>query len=145
MNTELLDAIQLALGGQSETAREQLGGLWATLPADDFFHRCVLAHYMADLQRDPKDELQWDLLALEAALAASTESFDEHMPEVSRETFLPSLHLNLASSYERTHALELAKRHAALAVSAVDALPATPLGQTTRAAIRRISARLGVD
>jgi hypothetical protein len=132
VNSALLDAIQLALTGQPELARERLSELWATIPLEDSFHRCVLAHYMADLQTDPNDELHWDQLALAAALAASPESFAEHLPDVTREAFLPSLHLNLASSYERTDALDLARQHAELALAATASLPATPLGQTTR-------------
>ena len=79
--------------------------LWTTFPLDDFFHRCVLAHCMADLQTDPNAELHWDQLALDAALAASPESFDGHLPRLSRDAFLPSLHRNLASAHERTLAL----------------------------------------
>jgi len=144
MNTAVLDAIQLALTGQSEIARGRLAELWAALPPDDFFHRCVIAHYMADIQTDPTAELHWDQLALDAALAASPESFDGHIPDVTLDTFLPSLHLNLASSYERTLTVDLARRHAGLALDAAAFLPATPLGEATRAAILRISARLGV-
>ena len=36
-------------------------------------HRCTLAHYMADTQDDPADELGWDLRALSAADALSQE------------------------------------------------------------------------
>jgi hypothetical protein len=144
VDATLLDAIQLALTGESEVARERLGQLWSTLPTDDLFHRCVLAHYMADLQTDPRVELQWDQLALDAALLASPASFDGHIPDVTRDAFLPSLHLNLASSYERTRDLDSARRHAQLALHAVASLPATPLGETTRAAIIRIAARLGL-
>jgi len=145
VNNAVLDAIQLALTGESELARERLTELWTTIPFDDFFHRCVLAHYMADLQTDPIVELHWDRLALEAALAASAEAFDGHLPDVTREAFLPSLHLNLASSYERTDALDLARWHAKLALAAAVSLPATPLGETTHAAVVRICARLGVE
>ena len=144
MNPTLLDAIHLALTGESEVARQRFSQLWTTLSIDDLFHRCVLAHYMADLQTDPNVELHWDQLALEAALVASPASFDGHIPDVTRDAFLPSLHLNLASSYERTRDLDSARRHAQLAMRAVASLPATPLGETTRAAILRISARLGV-
>jgi hypothetical protein len=144
MNAALLDAVQYALTGRSEIARERLSEIWTALPRDDFFHRCVLAHYMADLQPDPNAELHWDQLALDAALAASPESFDGQIPDVTRDAFLPSLHLNLASSYERTLDLDSALRHAALALNAAASLPATPLGETTRAAILRIGVRLGI-
>lgn len=144
MNTELLDAVQLALSGQSELARRRLDKLWQELPLDDFFHRCVLAHYLADLQEDPGEELRWDRLALETALSAPSESFEGQIPDVTRAAFLPSLHLNLASSCERNALLELAREHAVLALDSVRALPSTPLGETTRAAILRICWRLGV-
>jgi hypothetical protein len=145
MNADLLDAVQLALSGHAEIARQRLGELWTTLPPDDFFHRCVLAHYLADLQPDPNAELHWDQVALDAALAASSESFDGQIPDVTRDAFLPSLHLNLASSYERTLSLDLAKRHAALALDAAESLPPTPLAESTRAAIDRICVRLGIE
>jgi hypothetical protein len=144
VNTELLDAVQLALAGQSEIARQRLAKLWQELPPDDFFHRCVLAHYLADLQEDLGAELHWDQLALEAALIASSESFDGQIPDVTRAAFLPSLHLNLASSYERNALLDLARQQAVLARDSVRSLPSTPLGETTRAAILRICSRLGV-
>jgi hypothetical protein len=144
MKPDVLDAVQLALSGDTEVARARLDELWTTLPADDFFHRCVIAHYMADLQSEPSAELRWDRVALDAALAAPPESFDGQIPEVTRDTFLPSLHLNLASSYERTLDCDSAARHAKLALDAAGALPATPLGIATREAILRLSARLGV-
>lgn len=49
-----------------EGARQRLTEIWAEIADDgDPFHRCVLAHYMADLQDDPREELAWDLRALE--------------------------------------------------------------------------------
>lgn len=142
-NAAVFEAVQLALNGGGDVARERLAELWVTLAPDDFFHRCVVAHYLADLQSEPHTELLWDQLALDAALAAPARAFDGRIPDVTREAFLPSLHLNLASSYERTLDLDLARRHARLALQATGCLPTTPLGEMTRAAILRISARLG--
>lgn len=142
MNSAGLDAVQLALSGDASPARERLGELWLVLAPDDFFSRCVIAHYLADLQPDAHAELQWDLRALEAALAASPASFEHQLPNVTRESFLPSLYLNLASSYERTHDLEQATRHAALAAVAIASVPPSPIAETTRQAILRISERL---
>jgi hypothetical protein len=140
----VVNAVERALNGGGDVARERLAELWAGLAPDDFFHRCVVAHYLADLQSEPRSELLWDQLALEAALAAPAEAFDGRIPDVTRDAFLPSLHLNLASSHERTLNLDLARRHAVLALQATACLPATPLAEMTRAAILRIAVRLGV-
>ncbi|MFF7009510.1 hypothetical protein ACFY9Y_16805 [Streptomyces fimicarius] len=66
--TRIGQAIMLLHGGDREEARNRFGALWSELGADgDALHRCTLAHYMADTQDDPGDELAWDLRALTAA------------------------------------------------------------------------------
>lgn len=145
MKQEVLDAVQGALTGEVEAARRRFAELWQALPLDDFFHRCVLAHYMADLQTEPNAELHWDELALEAALAAAPESFEQQMPGVTWASFLPSLHLNLASCYERTSSPLRAQEHALLALRSSATLPASPLAETTRGAILRLCERLGIS
>jgi hypothetical protein len=144
VNLDVLDAVQLALNGHHDAARERLSTLWQTLPTDDVFHRCVIAHYLADLQSDPHDELRWDQTALELALTSEPRAFEGRIPDVSYASFLPSLHLNLAASHERVGDLVAASEAASNALRAVDAVNATPLGDLTRAAIARICARLGV-
>ncbi|MFE6777918.1 hypothetical protein [Streptomyces sp. NPDC057702] len=68
MLTRIGQAVMLHRGGDREEARNRLGELWLELGADgDTFHRCTLAHYLADTQDDPTDELAWDLRALAAA------------------------------------------------------------------------------
>ncbi|MBK3584812.1 hypothetical protein JHN49_14165, partial [Streptomyces sp. MBT57] len=63
--TRIGQAVMLLHGGDREEARNRFGLLWAELGADgDALHRCTLAHYMADTQDDPGDELAWDLRAL---------------------------------------------------------------------------------
>lgn len=44
VDAAVLDAVQLVLSGHHETARVQLEGLWHSLPQDDGFHRCIIAH-----------------------------------------------------------------------------------------------------
>ncbi len=66
--TRIGQVVMLHHGGDREEARERLLGLWAELGEDgDPLHRCTLAHYLADTQDDPTDELAWDLRALSAA------------------------------------------------------------------------------
>lgn len=145
MTPELVAAIQLALDGHTEAAAIRLQALWTTLAEDDFFHRCVLAHYMADLQATPADELAWDKLALHAALAGSAACFDGRLPGVTRSQFFPSLYLNLASSYEKIGDVTAARNHAQLAWDHMHALDDTPLADLTRNAIERLCARLDVE
>ena len=81
--------------------------------ADDF-DACVAAHYLARHQSDPRAALEWNLRALEHADAAGAERV---------RGFYPSLHLNLAKSYEDTGDLTAATRHYELAGKAVRELP----------------------
>ncbi len=61
-------AVMLHRGGDREEARNRFAALWTETDMDaDLFHRCTIAHYMADTQDDPVDELAWDLRALAAA------------------------------------------------------------------------------
>ena len=60
------ETIALSQRGDRAAARERFARIWAEIsPGSDAFHRCVLAHYMADLRAEPHDELAWDLRALE--------------------------------------------------------------------------------
>ncbi|MFJ1747086.1 hypothetical protein ACIOJD_12710 [Streptomyces sp. NPDC088116] len=66
--TRIGQAAMLLHGGDREEARNRFGELWTEIgEAGDPLHRCTLAHYMADTQDDPGDELAWDLRALTAA------------------------------------------------------------------------------
>jgi hypothetical protein len=138
---ELLAAIAQLHSGAGSAALEML---WAGLDADDRFCRCVAAHYLADAQTDPREELRWDQLALAAATDASAEEFADAMPGITRASFMPSLHLNLAASYERIGDIARARDHAAAARSTASALPATELGELTRTAIERLAGRLAL-
>ncbi len=66
--TRIGQAVMLHRGGDREEARNRLGELWQELGIeDDTLHHCTLAHYLADTQDDPADELAWDLRALAVA------------------------------------------------------------------------------
>ncbi|MFD0270577.1 hypothetical protein ACFVGY_29040 [Streptomyces sp. NPDC127106] len=66
--TRIGQAVILLHAGDREEARNRLRDLWTELGEDGAgLHRCTLAHYMADAQDDPADELAWDLRALTAA------------------------------------------------------------------------------
>lgn len=142
---ELIATVALLHTGKRHEATTRFLSLWETLELHDHFHRCVLAHYLADAQDNPETELHWDVLALEMATAASPDEFDSRFPGMTLASFFPSLHLNLAASYEKLGRMSDAAKHAEYAHQAAHALPDSPLGHMTAQAIARIRERCRVD
>ncbi|MEN8654325.1 hypothetical protein ABCR94_27955 [Streptomyces sp. 21So2-11] len=141
--TRIGQAVMLLHAGDREEARNRFGVLWSELGEDgDAFHRCTLAHYMADTQDDPGDELAWDLRALAAADGLSDERVARHDPSVAVRGFYPSLHVNLAADYLKLHRPEAARTHLDRARAASDALGDDGYGDGVRAAIERLGRRL---
>ncbi|WP_050502069.1 hypothetical protein, partial [Streptomyces monomycini] len=136
--TRIGQAVMLHRGGDREEARNRLARLWAEIgPDGDPFHRCTLAHYLADTQDDPADELDWDLTALETARQAPA---CRPVPAVA--ALLPSLHLSLAADYaalarfgEARTELDRARRTAA-------PLADDEYGRSVRQAIERLGVRI---
>lgn len=144
ITSELMAVIGVLHAGDKAAARERFALIWERLDPADHFHRCVLAHYMADAQEDLAEELRWDQRALDAASQATADEFADRLPGVTLASFVPSLHLNLASDHERLGTLDLARHHAALAARAADGLGDSELAGLTRSAIARLATRLGV-
>ena len=143
LSADILAAVATLHRGERDQGRDELEAIWARIEPDDYFHRCVVAHYLADAQSDPAEELRYDQLALAAARRATPAEFDGRFPGMTLASFFPSLHLNLAADYERVGEITLARMHAAEAKAASAALPPTQLGDLTRDAIARITRRLG--
>ncbi|OCC08219.1 hypothetical protein [Streptomyces sp. PTY087I2] len=142
--TRIGQAIMLLHGGDREEARNRFGALWSELGADgDALHRCTLAHYMADTQDDPGDELAWDLRALTAAEGAGGGRAGEHPDLPAVRAFYPSLHLNLAADYLKLQRPESARIHLQRARAAAESLADDGYGGGVRAAIDRLELRLG--
>ncbi|MEV4879944.1 hypothetical protein [Streptomyces cyaneofuscatus] len=122
--TRIGQAVMLLHGGDREEARNRFGLLWSELGADgDALHRCTLAHYMADTQDDPGDELAWDLRALTAAEGLmSGERPDGHRDSLAVQALYPSLHLNLAADYLKLQRPDAARIHLRQARDAADTL-----------------------
>ncbi|MYR98634.1 hypothetical protein GTY67_03090 [Streptomyces sp. SID8374] len=122
--TRIGQAVMLLHGGDREEARNRFGLLWSELGADgDGLHRCTLAHYMADTQDDPGDELAWDLRALTAAEGLmGGERPAEHRDSLAVQALYPSLHLNLAADYLKLQRPDAARIHLRQARDAADAL-----------------------
>ena len=138
MMTRIGQAVMLLHGGDREEARTRFAALWAEIGEQgDPLHRCTLAHYMADTQDDPEDELAWDLRALRAADALTPPGRSAGI-----RGFYPSLHLNLAAAYWKVGESRLARSHLALARRASPALAEDAYGDGVRAAIGRMELRL---
>ncbi|MFJ4971658.1 hypothetical protein [Streptomyces sp. NPDC088755] len=150
--TRIGQALMLLHGGDREEARNRFGLLWSELGADgDALHRCTLAHYLADTQDDPGDELAWDLRALTAAEGLRAERSAGHRDFLAVQAFYPSLHLNLAADYLKLQRPDAARIHLRQARDAADALDgAGPGGRDghggrgggVRAAIERLELRM---
>ncbi|MFB7400768.1 hypothetical protein ACFCZR_11390 [Streptomyces rubiginosohelvolus] len=141
--TRIGQAIMLLHGGDREEARNRFGALWSELGADgDALHRCTLAHYMADTQDDPGDELAWDLRALTAAEGAGDGRAAEHRDLPAVRAFYPSLHLNLAADYLKLQRPDSARIHLQRARAAAESLADDGYGGGVRAAIDRLELRL---
>ena len=132
-----------ALGGDRARARQEFGELWEQIGQDgDPLHRVTLAHYMADVQDDPRDELEWDRRALAAADSLTDERAQEYHAALVVRGFYASLYLNLAADYEKLGQLLQAREHVALAESATTDLPADGYGEFVRSGIAGLRDRL---
>lgn len=141
--TRIGQAVMLLHGGDREEARKRFGAIWSELGEDgDALHRCTLAHYMADTQDDPGDELAWDLRALTAADGLTDEHVAQHGDAVAVRAFYPSLHLNLAADYLKLHRPDAARLHLDRARNAATVLTHDGYGGGVRAAIGRLEQRM---
>jgi hypothetical protein len=155
--TRIGQVVMLHHAGDREEARHRFLGLWAEIGEHgDPLHRCTLAHYLADTQDDPADELAWDLRALSAAEELTRDRFGDRdadrregtLPDrregtLAARALYPSLHLNLAADYDRLGHREAARAHLRRARGAADSLAPDRYGEGVRAAIDRLELRLG--
>ncbi|MBV2156311.1 hypothetical protein [Kitasatospora sp. SUK 42] len=137
-----LDGVQAAQHGRTAEARASFEALWEALGERDVFHRCVLAHYLADLQDDPRAELEWDRRALAAADSLTAERARTYESALQVRAFYPSLHLNLASDHLKLGEPDLAREQLERAVRSLDALPGDAYGAGIRAAVDELRQRL---
>ncbi|MEV6955303.1 hypothetical protein [Streptomyces sp. NPDC051183] len=151
--TRIGQAVILLHAGDREEARNRLGEIWSEIGEEgDSLHRCTLAHYLADAQDDPADELAWDLRALTAAERPAEGPAEGTAAEARRggpdqavRVFYPSLHLSLAADYVKLRRPEAARVHLARARAATGALGDDGYGNGVRAAIARLERRLAAE
>jgi hypothetical protein len=137
-------AVELGHGGQRAEARTRLAELWHQVgEAGDPLLRVTIAHFLADLQDDVREELAWDERALSAVAALTDERAAHQHPGLQVRGFLPSLHLNLADCHRRLGDPEAARRHLARAEEDIDVLAGDDYGSLIRAGLEHVRAALG--
>jgi hypothetical protein len=138
-------ALEMSQRGQRCDARTMFIEIWeAIIDGGDPFHRCALAHSMADVQDDPGDELMWDLRALEAADLLTDERVEAAGVAGSARAFYPSLHLNLADVYRRIGHRDKAREHIALGLETLGSLDDDSYRRTIRDALERVERKLAI-
>jgi hypothetical protein len=128
--SEIAAAVELGRSGKPAEARAALEALWDR--AGDDTERCTIAHFLADLQEDPADELVWDERALAAAPADD--------PGV--RAFFPSLLLNLADVHRRLGHFDTARDFLARSGAVLDRLPEGEYGDLIRTGFTAVTAAL---
>ena len=132
-----------ALDGERDRARREFAELWERIgPEGDPLHRVTLAHYMADVQDDPHDELEWDRRALAAADSLTDERAKTYHASLAVRGFYASLHLNLGSDHEKLGQLDQAREQLARAELAQADLPPDGYGNLIRSGIAALHDRL---
>ncbi|GAA4704259.1 hypothetical protein GCM10023215_49910 [Pseudonocardia yuanmonensis] len=137
-------AVQRGQAGDRETARRQLEAAWAEVEqaGGDDFHRCVIAHFLADLQKDDRDELMWDERALAAVDGVTDERAQQFDRSLQVRSFLPSLYLSVADDHRRLGDAARAGELLEKARATSDALGDDAYGELVRGALEKIDRAL---
>jgi hypothetical protein len=138
---DILTAVGVALGGDRVRGRHDLRTCWAGTTEDVHAQRCVIAHYLADMEGDLTKEVDWD----ERALTAFTHVGPADLASVgipAAASMAPSLHLNLGDGYLRQGRTALAHAQLAAGIAALDALPDDPYGAMIRRGLTGLQQRL---
>jgi hypothetical protein len=140
----LTAAVERGRAGDRADARAVLEALWTEIGEDDgdAFHRCVIAHFTADLQEDDRSELLWDERALAAVTAVTDERAQMFDESLQVRSFMPSLYLSIADDHRRLGDAEQAAHFLARARSASDALGDDSYGSMVKNIMENIAAAL---
>ena len=137
-------AVVQGQAGDRAAARRELAALWTEVEQSggDAFHRCVIAHFLADLQVDLQDELMWDERALAAVAGVTDERAQEYHPSLQVRGFLPSLYLSLADDHRRLGDAARAHEFLERARGTIDALGDDAYGGLVRSGLDNVARAL---
>ncbi|MEU6646968.1 hypothetical protein ABZ863_31145 [Saccharomonospora sp. NPDC046836] len=111
----------------------------------DPLHVCVLAHAMADVQDDVRQELVWDLRALAAADLVTNERAAQAGVTLSVAGLYPSLHLNVGECYRKLGDLGRARDHLQQARDTFGALGDDEYGKVIKGGLERLAEQLASE
>ncbi|MDR7275452.1 hypothetical protein [Catenuloplanes atrovinosus] len=133
--------------GDRAGARALFAQIWDDIDGErgDPLHVCVLAHSMADVQDDVRQELLWDERALTAAGTLTEERVAAAGVQMSVAALYPSLHLNLADCHRKLGDLDRAHSHLHQAEATMDALPDDDYGKLIRGGHERLTRLLAAE
>ena len=139
------DGVQLGHRGEREAARHRFAEIWDEIGGErgDPLHRCTLAHAMADVQDDVRDELVWDQRALAAADLITDARVMQAGLALPVAGLYPSLHLNLSECYRKLGDLARAREHVQLARTTIGVLGDDAYGRVIRNGLEQVAERLG--
>ena len=137
-------AVQRGQAGERASARRELESMWAEVEqgGGDDFHRCVIAHFLADLQDDLREELRWDERALAAVDGVSDERAQEFDGSLRVRGFMPSLYLSLADDHRRLGDATRAREFLEKARATADALGDDAYGGLVSGILDKVSRAL---
>ncbi|AVT34861.1 hypothetical protein C6361_27730 [Plantactinospora sp. BC1] len=130
--------------GQREAARDLFVQIWDEIGGEqgDPLHVCVLAHSMADVQDDVRQELVWDQRALAAADLLTEDRVTAAGVPLPVAGLYPSLHLNLGECYRRLGDLDRAREHLEHARAGIGALGDDEYGRLIKDGMERLAQQL---
>lgn len=138
---DVLAAVAAVIGGDKPGGRRLLTECWNNTSAEDHGQRCVLAHYLADVQDDVDAEIHWDETALqEHGFLADGDLAPVGIPAV--KGMLPSLHLNLGDAYLRRGRAALAREHQLAGQAHAVHLPKDGYGAMIRSGLDNLGLRI---
>lgn len=138
------EGVRLSHQGEREAARLLFAEIWEEIGGErgDPLHRCTLAHAMADVQDDVRQELVWD----QRALAAADLLTDDHVAQAGvplpAAGLYPSLHLNLCECYRKLGELDRAREHLRQARATIGALGDDEYGRMIREGLEQVAGQL---
>jgi hypothetical protein len=139
------EAVELHHGrGERDAARRRFAQIWDEIGGEqgDPLHICVLAHAMADVQDDVRQELVWDQRALAAAGRLTDERVAEAGVAMPVAGLYPSLHLNLSDCDRKLGDLGRARECLEQARAGIGALGDDDYARLIRAGLDRLSQQL---
>ena len=137
----VLEAVEAAQRGDGASARAALERRWEESGTDEHAVRCVVAHYLADLQDDLDAEIAWDERALESLPQVRDEDV-AGLGIASAAGFAPSLHLNLGDGYLRRGDVDRARQHLDAGTRTLEVLGDDPYGVMIRRGFERLATRI---